>query len=99
MLFFLNQILQAMQDFPNLIVAGVDTVINGLFAATAAFVGEMFALLPSMPSAPSFVSGQWAGWLNWFFPVRDLLAGFFSLIVMYVTYLGVSYALKVVRAL
>ena len=99
MLSFLSNILSGIEHFPTLIVDGLDLVINGLFAAIAAFLTLLFSLLPSMPDAPLVTGGSWVGWMNWFFPVGDLLAGATAILVMYVAYLAIRYALNLIRAL
>jgi hypothetical protein len=96
---FLGNILSALEDLPNLILQGCVDMCNYFFAFVGACVNGLFALLPGMPTAPSIPGGVYLNWLNWFYPVGDLLTGIAALITMYLIYLGVRWALNLLRAL
>ena len=77
----------------------LETFGNLLLAFIAVTVGALFALLPSMSSAPSIGTPTWLAWLNWFFPVTQLLAILSAAVVVWVAFLAVRWALKLLRGL
>lgn len=83
----------------GIVWSGIVDCVNEFFAGCAGIVTILFAALPSMSDAPSIGTGQWLAWLNWFFPVGTVLSGAALIIVMYVTFLGIRWALNFVRAL
>lgn len=83
----------------TMIVAGIVGAVDLVTVAVIAAVSAAFALLPSMSDAPAIGTPTWLGWLNWFFPVGDLLAGLTTLVTMFVAFLVIRYLLRVVRAL
>lgn len=95
---YLSQFLKGLEDLPTIIMAGLYDVLNGLFAAVAAFVQMLFNLLPSMGAPPAINGGDWIGWANWFFPVGDVLTVLSGCLTVYLGWLAVKFALQLVRA-
>ena len=78
---------------------GVETAIDAGLAAIVAAAAAALALLPSMSDAPAIGSPTWLQWLNWFYPVGDLVAGLTALIALWLAFLAVRYVLRLTRAL
>jgi hypothetical protein len=72
---------------------------NAVLAVMVAAYSAAVALLPSMDDAPSLGSPTWLGWLNWFYPVGQLVAGLTIIVSMWVAYLAMRYLLRLVRGL
>jgi hypothetical protein len=81
------------------VVFGIETAGNALFVAIAAAATAALALLPSMSDAPALGSPEWLRWLNWFYPVSDLVAGLTAVVGLWVAFLVVRWVLKWTRAL
>ena len=99
MLGYLSDILAGIEDLPTLVMAGVYDVLNGLFAALAAFITILFNALHTvapMPNLPS-LTGQWLGWLNWIFPLGQIADAAASLIGMYVGWLALKWAFQLLK--
>jgi hypothetical protein len=96
MLAVLGFILDGIELIGSFIVFGVEAVLSAFFAALAGVWILVVAILPSMPQAPS-LSGQWLGWLNWFYPVGDLLGGLAAMVAIWLTFLAVRFVLRFIR--
>jgi hypothetical protein len=96
---FLETIYNVIVSIGSLVAWGGITALNGFFHAIELLIEALFLLLPEMSSAPSFGAPEWLNWLNWFFPVTELVAGMVFLLVMYLTFLAFRYTLSLVRAL
>jgi hypothetical protein len=88
MLSFLGGILEAIENFPTYVLAGVETLLNLFFEAIQVAVDAAVALLPSLPEIgpPAFLES-----INWFFPIGALLPLFTSVMTGYVVFLGVRW--------
>jgi hypothetical protein len=97
MLSLLGDLLAGIELIGQFALWGIETAINGVGAAVVLLFNALLALLPSMPSI-GVLSGEWMGWLNWFFPVGDFLTILATCVVMWIAFLAVRYALRFIRA-
>jgi hypothetical protein len=77
----------------------LETCFNGVLVAVVAAYAAAVALLPGMSDAPEIGHPRWLEWLNWFYPVGDLVAALAALIGMWLAFLAVRYVLRLVRGL
>lgn len=92
-------IAEGVAAFGTFVLWGAETCVNALLAAVVAAYALAMTLLPGMSDAPALGSPTWLKWLNWFFPVGDLLGILTGLVVMWLTFLAVRYLLRLVRGL
>jgi hypothetical protein len=93
----LGEILKGIEDFPQLVLAGLVDAINGLLAALATTINAVIAVLPSMPSIPGVPQGDYLGWLNWLYPVGQAVDILSAALTMYVLWLAVRYLFSLLR--
>ena len=94
----LGFILDGVEGFGTLVLWGGEQLVNAVLAAFAAAWTLAAALLPSMGDSPALGNPQWLGWLNWFFPVGELLALLTSAVGIWVSFLAIRYLLRLIRA-
>lgn len=99
MLTLLGWIVSGVELIGSYVLWALETFANAIFGVIAAAAAALFALLPSMSDAPLAGGGDWLGWLNWFFPVGDLLAILATVVALWVSFLIIRWALRVVRAI
>lgn len=75
------------------------SAINLLVAAIGAVIGGFLSLLPDMPTAGGTFGGSWVGWLNYYIPVAELVAGLVIWVGLWLLYLVVRIPLRWVKAL
>jgi hypothetical protein len=85
-----------LQQFANLVAAGVIAVVNLAIVAFAAAAAAVVAALPDMPAWPS--GGAWS-WLNWALPVSSFVGVFGSIVTIMVAFFALKIALNWVKAL
>jgi hypothetical protein len=95
----LGWLLSGVELIGTYVLWALESAFNLVLVAIIAAYAAAVALLPSMTDAPSFGSPTWLGWLSWFYPVGDLVAGLFGLLTMWLGYLAVRYVLRLVRGL
>lgn len=97
----LGQLLTAIEDLPNLIVAGAVAVLNGFFSAVGTAINGLLAGMRSagltMPSIPSIPQGDYLGWMNWLYPVGTMVDIITSGIAVYVIWLGIRYLFRLLH--
>jgi len=76
------------------------TFINLLIVAIGAFIGFIASLLPDLPqgSGGTF-GGSWVGWLNYYVPVAELVAGLAIWVGLWGAFLLIRIPLRWVKAL
>jgi hypothetical protein len=79
------------------LLAPIVTAINLLIAAIGATITALVSLLPTLPTPPTPFSGTWWGWLNYFLPISDLIAGFVVWVGIWTAFLIIRTALKWVK--
>lgn len=99
MLAALGWILSGVELIGSYALWAIETACNGILAALVAAYTAAAALLPSMSSAPLIGTPDWLGWLNWFYPVGDLLTGLATVVSMWIAFLAVRYVLRLVKAI
>lgn len=99
MLGVLSSILTGIVAFGSYIIYGVETVLDGFLVVIGAAYAAAVAALPSIGSAP-LISGSplWLGWVNWFYPVGELLIGLSAAVSLWVAFLVLRFILRLVRA-
>jgi len=102
-----TSILQGILDLLNQLVCWIMTALvltfNLIVAALGALVAVLIALLPSMddagiPAVPDEITAA-AGWVNWFFPVPQVLLFFVFIFAAWVLWQAVAVALRWGKAL
>ena len=99
MIALLGFLLDGIELIGTYVLWAIESGANVIFAAMGAAVAALFALLPSMSDALAIGTPTWLGWLNWFYPVGALLDGLAALISLWLGYLAVRWALRLLRAL
>jgi hypothetical protein len=100
MLGLLGDIFGGIEAIGSFMLWGIEQAVNAVLAALAAAFAVAEALLPSMPSGPLLTgTPTWLSWLNWFYPVAELVAGLVAVAGMWLTFLVVRYVLRAVRAI
>jgi hypothetical protein len=92
-------ILDGIELIGSYVLWALETCVNAVLAAIVGVYVAVVALLPSMSGAPSIGSPTWLQWMNWFYPVGDLVAGLTGLLGLWIAYLAVRYILRLVRGL
>ena len=95
----INAILCLLSQFAYLVKAGIILVLNLLIVSVSGWLELLALLLPPMPSAFSAPSSGVLGWLNWVVPIGPLAAGLATVISLWVSFLGVRWALRIIRVL
>jgi len=98
MLDFLSKIWHVLTHLPSAVLWALETLVNVVLSGAAAAIDGLFALLPSMDPGAAIGTPEWLGWLNWLYPVADLVGVLTGAITLYTTYLIVRWALKLLRA-
>jgi hypothetical protein len=80
-------------------LAALEYFANALIIAVGLAAHAVFLLLPDMPSLPSVSGGGWLGWLSFFLPVGDMLAGLAAFIVCWTGFLAVRIIGRWLKAL
>ena len=94
----LEGVWHALAELPFLLVGLLVGVLNGLIAGVASLAQALLSVLPSFPSVPAAPSGI-MGAVLWAFPLGTLAAVWMSFVGLWVTFLGVRFALKKVGLL
>jgi len=95
----LGWMLTGITTIGSYVLWAIETGFNAILVAVVAAYSAAVALLPSMSSAPSIGSPTWLGWLNWFYPVGDLVTGLTGLLTMWLAFLAVRYVLRLVKGI
>jgi hypothetical protein len=98
MLSLLSSIWHGILDIPYLIVALLVEAINGWILILAALLAAALAILPGFPEVPT-LDGDVISGVAWFLPIGPMLAIFATFLAAYVIWMGVSIALRWVKAL
>ena len=99
MLDFLRWILDGIAAIGQLVLWAVVSAINGLIAALGAVASAFVSLLPGLPDAPNGPGEGIVGWLTWVIPLGPLFAGLTLFVGLWLGFLAVRWALRVVRFL
>lgn len=76
------------------------TMINLLIAAVGGFINAVVSLLPDMPgSGGQTFGGSWMGWLNYYVPVAELVAGLVVWVGIWGAFLLIRIPLRWAKAL
>lgn len=76
------------------------TMINLLIVAVGAFINAVVSLLPDMPaSGGGTFGGSWMGWLNYYVPVAELVAGLVIWVGIWGLFLLIRIPLRWAKAL
>jgi hypothetical protein len=78
-------------------VAAIVTASNLIVVGIAFMALYVLGLLPSMPAVPD--APAYIGYVNWLFPVADVVGIFSTFIGLYVIFLGLRIILRWVKAL
>jgi hypothetical protein len=92
MLGLLEDIFDVVTNLPDYVLYALETLANLFFALFQVTVLAAIAFLPSLPeitSPPTIV-----GWLNWSYPLVEVLAFASPLVTCYVTFLGLRWIFK-----
>lgn len=90
-------ILDAVELIGSYVLFGFETGVNAVFAALGAAASAVLSVLPSMSDAPVLGSPSWLGWLNWFYPVGDLIAGLILAVTLWTAFLVIRWTLRLLR--
>ena len=83
----------------QLILWGIVSAINLLIAAVGALLQTILGLLSFMPDPPETPAWEWLAWLNWVFPLGDVLGVATGLLGLWTAFLLIRVALNWVKAL
>jgi hypothetical protein len=95
----LGFILSGIELIGQYVIFGIETVINLVLVAIVAVAAFLMSLLPSMGTSPVLPGGAYVGWLNWIFPMTQLIMGLITVVGLWIGYLAVRWALRFARAL
>lgn len=98
MIGLLGEILAGIGLFGEEVLWGIMTAVNLLLAGFGLAVEGVFSVLPSMTNAPALGAPAWLKWVNWFFPLGDLLAAFATALTLFTAFMLVRYLLRLLRA-
>jgi|SRR5579859_156443 len=96
MLTVLGWILDGIELIGSFFIYGLETVANVFFQLLGSVWAVTAAVLPTMPHIGT-IGGDWVGWLNWFFPVGQLLDGLAAIVTMWVSFLALRFVLRWLR--
>jgi len=92
----LSQVLCWIKQFGAMVADALVRVVDLLIVSIAGLITGLIALLPSMPSFPTFAGSNW---LTFFVPVSTLAGLAATLLGLYVAFFGAKLLLKFVQAL
>jgi len=92
MLGWLEDIWQGIVEIPYLVINLLVGVINALLIAIYAAAEALFSILPEFPDTPSAPEGVIGAFL-WVFPLASLLAVLTTMGALWLTWLGIRFAL------
>jgi hypothetical protein len=98
MLTVLGDIFHALLDLPYLVVGLLIESINGWILILGALLSAALAILPGFPSVPT-LDGDVLSGVAWFLPIGAMLAIFATFLAAFVVFMGVTIALRWVKAL
>lgn len=98
MLSVLSDILHGILDLPYLLVNLLVESFNGWVLILAALLSAILEILPGFPEVPT-LDGDVLSGVAWFLPIGPMLAIFATFVTAWVIWMGVSVAMRWVKAL
>lgn len=98
MLSFLRQMAEAVLDFAAYVEDGCIEALNLVFRGIEAAGNAAMSLLPSFPTSHPKIDPQLLEEINWFFPFAGIASALATALTMYLGWMAVRYALRLVRA-